>query len=122
MKYETDAEIQGIAQDIITKLNLRHIKTDKLLCVRSNGSKSKRTVARIHGLPKIMQIAMNTKAFYVIEIISENFDKLSHEDKIRTMIHEVMHIPKNFGGGFRGHRSFVSRKNVEEAFKIYMNC
>jgi len=121
MRYETDIEIQSLANDIITKLNLKHVKTDKLLCIRSHGSKSRRTVARIHGLPKVMQVAMNNKAFYVIEIISENFDNLCHEDKIKTMIHEIMHIPKNFGGGFRGHRNFVNRKNVEKAFKEYMN-
>jgi len=119
MKYETDFETMEIAKDVITKLNLTHVKTDKLICVRSHGSKSRRTIARIHGLPKIMQVAMCTKAFYVIEIISENFDKLSHEDKIRTLIHELMHVPKCFGGGFRGHRNFVTSKKVDDAFKNY---
>jgi len=89
MHYENDFEIQDIANDIIIKLNLKHIDTSKLVCLRSHGSKSKRTIARIHGLPKIMQIAMGTKAFYAIEIISENFDTLSHEDKIKTIIHEL---------------------------------
>ena len=121
MKYETDFETMDITKDVITKLNLNHIDTEKLLCIRSYGSKSRRTVARIHGLSKVMQIAMNTKAFYVIEIISENFDKLNEDDKIRTIIHEIMHIPKNFGGGFRGHRNFVNRKNVEKAYETYMS-
>lgn len=121
MKYETDFETMGIARDVITKLNLTHVKTDKLICVRSHGSKSRRTVARIHGLPKIMQLAMNTKAFYVIEIISENFDKLEQGDRIKTIIHEIMHIPKNFGGGFRSHKPFVTSKTVEKAFKAYMD-
>jgi len=121
MKYETDFETMEIAKDVITKLNLTHVKTDKLICVRSHGSKSRRTVARIHGLPKIMQLAMNTKAFYVIEIISENFDKFSQNDKIKTIIHELMHIPKNFGGGFRQHRPYVTSKTVEKVFKEYMS-
>jgi predicted metallopeptidase len=119
MKYEIDYEIQDIAKDVIRKLNFSHIDTENLLCIRSRGSKSRRTIARIHGLPKIMQIAMSIKAFYAIEIISENFDKLSHEDKIRTIIHELMHIPKCFGGGFRQHKPFVTRKTVEEAYKDY---
>jgi predicted metallopeptidase len=122
IKYETDFETMEIAKDVITKLNLTHVKTDKLICVRSHGSKSRRTVARIHGLPKIMQVAMSIKAFYAIEIISENFDKLSREDKIKTIIHELMHVPKNFGGGFRNHQPYVTRKIVEEAFKIYNSC
>jgi predicted metallopeptidase len=120
MKYEIDYEIQDIAKDVIRKLNFSHIDIENLLCIRSRGSKSRRTIARIHGLPKIMQIAMSIKAFYAIEIISENFDKLSHEDKIRTIIHELMHIPKCFGGGFRQHRPFVTRKTVEEAYKDYI--
>ena len=121
MKYENDFELQSVASDVIRKLNLSHINKEKLLCVRSRGSKSRRTIARIHGLPKIMQIAMNTKAYYVIEIISENFDSLSQDDKIKTIIHELMHIPKSFGGGFRNHKPYVTRKTVEKAFKSYMN-
>lgn len=121
MHYESDYEIQDIAKDIITKLNLSYIDIEKLVVLRSHGSKSRRTIARIHGLPKIMQIAMGIKALYVIEIISENFDKLEHDDKIKTVIHELMHVPKSFGGGFRNHRNFVTRKKVEEAYKTYIN-
>lgn len=120
MKYEIDNESQKIINDIIIKLNLDHIHTDKILCLKSRGSKSKRTLARIHGLPKVMQIAFNTKAFYVIELISENFDKLDQKEKIRTLIHELMHIPKNFGGGFRQHRPYVTSKKVDNVFKEYM--
>lgn len=120
MIYEPDPEIQNIANDVIGKLDLRHIPRDRLVCIRSHGSKSRRTLARIHGLPKIIQKAMGTDGFYVIEVISENFDRLSHEDKIKTIIHEIMHIPRSFGGGFRHHRPFVTRKTVENAFKDYM--
>lgn len=120
MRYETDSEIQAVAGDIIAKLNLGHIRTEKLVFLRSHGSKSRRTIARIHGLPKIMQVAMSIKALYVIEIISENFDRLEHDEKIKTIIHELMHIPKCFGGGFRNHRNYVTRRNVDEAFKAYM--
>jgi len=121
MHYEIDYEIQDIAKDIIRKLDFSHVNIENLLCIRSYGSKSRRTIARIHGLPKIMQIAMSIKAFYVIEIISENFDKQSHEDKIKTIIHELMHVPKNFGGGFRNHKPYVTRKTVDEAFKFYLS-
>jgi len=31
MKYETDFEIQNIARDIITKLNLNHIDTETFM-------------------------------------------------------------------------------------------
>ena len=121
MKYEDDLEITNITRDVISKLNLTHIKIENIFCVRSHGSKSRRTVARIHGLSRIMQKAMKIKAVYVIEVISENFDKLSHEEKIKTIIHEIMHVPHNFGGGFRGHRNFVNKKSVEKAYEEYVN-
>jgi predicted metallopeptidase len=122
MKYERDLDMQTIVEDIVRKLNLHHVDTERIVCVKSHGSKSRRTLARIHGLPKIMQKAMNIKALYVIELISENFDNLSHEDKIKTLVHEVMHVPKNFGGGFRSHRPYVTRKNVDKVFEAYMKA
>jgi predicted metallopeptidase len=51
--------------------------------------------------------------------VSENFDRLSGEDKIKTIMHELLHIPQGFGGGFRHHRPFVNRKNVETFFCAY---
>ena len=87
--------------------------------MKSYGSKSRRTLARIHGLSKIMQKAMKIKAVYAIELISENFEKLDRDEKVKTIIHELMHIPKCFGGGFRNHKPYVTKKTVEKAFKEY---
>ena len=42
---------------------------------------------------------------------------MSPEDKERTLIHELMHIPGGFGGGFRPHKGYVERKNVEAVYK-----
>ena len=72
--------------------------------IRSHGSKAKRTIARCHALGKAMQMGMGRKrGFYLVEVISEMFDKLSREEQIKTIIHELMHIPKSFGGGFVHH-------------------
>ena len=38
--------------------------------------------------------------------------------KIKTIIHELMHIPKTFGGGFK-HHNFVTEKNVNKFYKAY---
>jgi predicted metallopeptidase len=119
MKYEIDENAQEIVKDVVEKLKLNHIRTERVICLKSHGSKSRRTVARIHGLSKIMQKAMRTKAFYAIELISENFDKLEKEEKIKTIVHELMHIPKCFGGGFRSHRPYVTRRKVEKVFNEY---
>ena len=76
------------------------------------------TIARCHALGKVMQLGMGTSAFYTIEFLSESFDKLSNEDQDKTIIHELMHIPKSFGGGFR-HHDFVCEKNVDLLYERF---
>ena len=120
MKYEIDYDIQWLAEDIVKKIALDHIDIERIVCIKSKGSKSVQTVARIHGLSKIMQKVLRTKAVYAIEFISENFDKLDREEKIKTLIHELLHIPKNMGGGFRNHRPYVTRRHVNKVFKEYI--
>jgi predicted metallopeptidase len=119
MKYEIDSDSMLIAKDVISKLDFCHIPLDRIVFIRSTGSKSRRILARIQGLSKIMQKAMGIEAIYVIEILSENFDRLDHNEKIKTIIHELMHIPHCFGGGFRHHGNYVTKKIVDEAFRNY---
>ncbi len=66
---------------------------------------------------KIWQGVLNLPPSYTIEVISEIFDKMSAEDKERTLIHELMHIPGGFAGGFRPHKGYVERKNVDAVYK-----
>lgn len=113
IKYEIAPDINAVSICIISKLRMTHVDKSRLFFVRSKGSESKRIIARCHGLPKIMQLALNQKSVYVIEIISERFDKLSKEDQIKVLIHELMHIPHSFGGGFRAHQPYVTQKKVE---------
>ena len=87
-------------------------------CLRSYGTSSRRTIARCHALGKLMQKAMNTKAFYALEFLSERFDKFSKEEQIKVIIHELMHIPKSFGGGFK-HHDFVCERNINKCYKEY---
>jgi predicted metallopeptidase len=87
-----------------------------VFCVRSKGSKAKRTIARIHGLGKIWQGVLNRPPSYIIEVISEIYDKMSGEEKEKTLIHELLHIPGGFSGGFRPHKGYVERKIVEALY------
>jgi predicted metallopeptidase len=116
IKYFGAQDIQIRIIDIKNKLGMDHVDIEKVVCIRSTGSETRNVLARCHGLSKIMQLAMKTNAFYAIEVISERFDKLSEEEQTKTLIHELMHIPKNFGGGFRQH-DFVKRRNVEILYK-----
>ncbi len=117
MKYESAPELQEIAEEI-SKLLFPHIKIERIKCFRSYGSSSRRTIARCHALGKLMQLAVGVKAHYALEFIHERFDKLSQDDQIKTIIHELMHIPNTFGGGFR-HHNWVTEKNVNLHYKTY---
>jgi len=120
IKYEPAPDILARLYEIARKLDvdMKHVKFSGVYAVRSHGSQSRGTIARCHALSKIWQKALGIKAVYIIEIISERFDKMSREEQDKTLIHELMHIPKSFGGGFK-HHNFVNRKNVDKLYKIY---
>jgi len=118
MRYEKAVDIEELARKIVEKLGLVHIDLSRIGFIRSYGSKSN-AVARCHALSKPLQVGLNLKAGYVIEVIAERFDKLSHEEKIKTIIHELLHIPKSFGGGFR-HHDYVKPSRINKLFKRYM--
>jgi len=93
---------------LVKNLSLGHISATHLICFRST-SASSRARARIWSLPKIWQMALHVPAHYCIEVLSENFDRLSPDDQERTLIHELMHIPKNFSGALVPHRNHKHR-------------
>jgi predicted metallopeptidase len=120
MKYLFSRYWTDKAKEIAQQLDMTHIKPDRVACIESHGTKTKRTVARIHGLSKAIQLGMETDAFYVIELIAEQFHKESEEEKIQTIIHELMHIPASFGGGFRHHRPYVTKAKVRKQYQKYL--
>ena len=65
-----------------------------------------------------MQKAIGIKAVYVLEFLTERFEKLDEEEKIKVIIHELMHIPKSFGGGFV-HHNFVTDRTVNKVYTEY---
>ncbi|MCR4368753.1 MAG: putative metallopeptidase [archaeon] len=121
MKYEFDEAWTASAKEIARTLNYSHVIPERLSVVKSQGSKTKRTIARIHCIGKVIMLGMgHKKSFYVIELISEKFDRQSRSDQIETIIHELMHIPKTYGGGFR-HHNHVCSQNVKAELARYMN-
>ena len=119
MKYEDAPDLQERMKEVIETLAMRHVDIERVKCVRSFGSRAPRTLARCHALGKMMQKAMGTKAFYAIEFL-EIFDRLSKKEQDKVIIHELMHIPKSFGGGFR-HHDFVCEKNVDLLYSKFEN-
>jgi predicted metallopeptidase len=120
IKYCEAPDIKQAVDVIVKELGLNHIDPAHLYCFRSRGSKSRRTIARVHSLEKLWQQAMRTSPRYLIEVIAERYDKLSQTDKEKVLIHELLHIPKGFSGGFRPHKGYINQKTIDrlhEAFR-----
>jgi predicted metallopeptidase len=119
IKYEQAPDIKKEAEEILRVLDWKHVQIDSVAFLRSFGSTSRRTIARCHALGKAMQIGMGrTTGFYLVEVIAERFDRMPTEEKTKTIIHELMHIPSTFGGGFK-HHHIVNERSVELAFREY---
>ncbi|MCS7120200.1 MAG: putative metallopeptidase [Nitrososphaerota archaeon] len=121
IRYRDAPDVKMLVNEIIESLGFFHIVPQFVHCVRSTGSNSTRTIARIHGLGRLWQEVLNCPPAYVIEVISERFDNLSQDEKEKTLIHELLHIPKNFTGGFRPHKGYISRKTIEVLHKRLEN-
>ena len=120
MEFILAPEINTEISRIVVALGLSFIKSENIITFRSYGSKS-RAVARIWSLPRIWQIALNAEAHYCIEVISERFDKLSERDREKILIHELLHVPKNFSGALLPHRQRskrIDRKTVDNWHKL----
>jgi len=119
LKYLEAPDVKQLVDKIVDNLDLSHVVPQSVHCYRSEGSKSKRIIARIHGFGRIWQKALGLPPAYVIEVLSERYDRLSQEDKEKTLIHELLHIPKGFKGGFRPHKGYISKKKVDKLHKEY---
>lgn len=117
-RYERAPDILESAVRIIEKLELSHIPKNRVYCYRSYGSKANNVIARIHSLPRIWQQALSEPPYYAIEVLAEQYDRLPVEEKEKTLIHELLHIPNSFGGGFRHHKNWVTRHRVETFHKV----
>lgn len=121
MDIELAPDIKKIVKRLVPNLPFPYINADRIVCVRSYKATS-RARARIWSFPKIWQMALKLPPYYVIEVLSHHFDHLSDDDKTRVIIHELMHIPKNFSGALVPHSGLHKRINnhtVEILFKQY---
>jgi predicted metallopeptidase len=115
-RYERAPDVSNLISSIIDKLELSHIPKNRVYCYRSFDSKARNVIARIHALPRIWQQALSEPAYYAVEVLSEQYDPLPLDEKQRALIHELLHIPNSFGGGFRHHKDWVTRKRVEALY------
>ncbi|MBN2127330.1 MAG: metallopeptidase [Candidatus Diapherotrites archaeon] len=116
MKYSFSQEWTQKTREIGSKAGMNYLELKNIYCIESNGTKTRRVIARIHSIGKAVQTGAGLPPIYVIELISEIFFKQNKEEQIKTIIHELLHIPKAFGGGFNGHRKYANKRNVEKIF------
>jgi predicted metallopeptidase len=121
LKYVDARDVKKTVDELIQTLNFLHISPENVFCYRSYGSKSKRIIARIHGLGKIWQQALHHPTAYIIEVLSEQYDSLNKEKKEKTLIHELLHIPMGFSGGFRPHKGYITTSHIEQLYRIFKN-
>lgn len=115
IKYHLAPDVDYKVSEIVQKLGLKHIKKD-VLCLRSYGSKARKSLARTYRLSHENQKAMGVSARYAVEVISENFDSLPAHAKTKTLIHELLHIADSPEDAFLSHKD-ISREKVEKLYK-----
>ena len=116
MNYKLAPEIKRQIRILIKQLGFDHIKANQIHCIRSFDAKT-RAFARIWGMAKLFKEVAGLAPHYIIEVNARRFDKLPEREKIKTLIHELMHIPKTFSGALLSHRGphhEISDREVEK--------
>ncbi|MGB9882992.1 MAG: putative metallopeptidase [Microgenomates group bacterium] len=117
MKYKQAPEIKEVIDQLIDKLDMSYIDPKRVFCIRSFDAKT-RAIARIWGMSRLFAEVAGIKPCYIIEVNAKKFDKLSSKDQIKTLIHELLHIPKTFSGALLSHRGPYHRINDAEIEKL----
>ncbi|NMB84327.1 metallopeptidase [Candidatus Roizmanbacteria bacterium] len=116
MQYQKAPEIKIQIDILVKRLRFDHINTERVHCIRSFDAKT-RAVARIWGMSRLFKEVAGIEPHYIIEVNAKRFDKLTDREKTKTLIHELMHIPKTFSGALLPHRSRYHRINDREVEK-----
>lgn len=117
MEYSLAPEIKKQIEYLVEKLDLNYIKIKNIHCIRSYDAKT-RAVARIWGMAKLFSEVAGIEPNYIIEVNAKRFDKLPEREKTKTLIHELLHIPKTFSGALLSHRGKGRRINDREVERI----
>jgi predicted metallopeptidase len=120
MEWHEAQDVHDDLKQILTHIDMPYIDMSRIHVYRTEGSKVK-AYARTWAFPKIFQRALDIQPAYVIEVLSKHYDKLDNDEKKKVLIHELLHIPKNFSGALLPHktRSRDLHKVANQLFKEY---
>ena len=118
-EYEVAPDIQARLEEIVRLLpdEFPHVDVRRVICYRSRGAKA-RIYARIWALPGIISHALGIEPHYVVEFV-EAFDRAKTEDQDRTILHELLHIPKTFSGALVPHKCFGKSIDCAAEGRLY---
>ncbi len=122
IEWHSAPDVKKRVLALLDTLQIDWVKKGRIICFRSYSAKT-RAYARIWGLAKVWQMALKTTPAYILEVISEKYDRLSDIEKDKVLLHELNHIPKNFSGALiphirHGKRKFSTR--VDELIFQYL--
>ena len=105
-EYEVAPDVQRDLEEIVRLLpeDFAHVDVRRVICYRSRGSTA-RIYARIWSLPSIFSHALGVEPHYVIEVV-ELYDRVDQAQREKTLLHELLHIPKTFSGALVPHKCF----------------
>lgn len=117
LEWVESKQLDRKLKSLIRSCDFSHINSSRVYSYVSKGANT-RAYARIWGLGRIFQQALNIQPAYVIEVISEKFVKLTSEQQDMVLIHELMHIPKSFSGALvpHKHKGGVNDRVVREIY------
>jgi predicted metallopeptidase len=118
-QYEVAPDVQRDLEEIVRLLpeEFAHVDVRRVVCYRSRGSTA-RIYARIWSLPSIFSHALGVEPHYVIEVV-ERYDRCSRPEQERTLIHELLHIPKTFSGALVPHKCFGRKIDCAREGELY---
>lgn len=116
--WENAPDIKERTIKLVKALNMEWININNVHFLRSNNSSS-RAYARIWGLSRVWQMTLDKKPSYIIEVLSEKFDKLTEKEKDKVILHELTHIPKNFSGSLLPHIRKRGKRNFNDKVNKY---
>ena len=117
MKYLAAPEVKEQIDLLVKELAFTHIKSERIYCIRSFDAQT-RAIARIWGMAKLFHEVAGLPVTYIIEVNAKRFDKMNKRDQLKTLVHELMHIPKTFSGALLSHRGPYHAINDREVEKL----
>jgi predicted metallopeptidase len=124
LKFKRAYNEEALVKDIADKLGWNYLNTEQIRCVFSKNSSAKRVLGRIWSTPRIFSEVFETKPLYVIELLEGRYTQLSEKDRVKVLIHELLHIPKTFSGALSPHKQMartLNCKTVDSLYYEYLN-